>query len=172
MAKKEDRVVIDMACTECRERTYTTEKNRRNDPDRIELKKFCPRCREILAVEKFDKNAGRRDGRQVYCRECWPLYMKYWNKRPEAGFLASQGEMRRRKSPEGTKKFRARQLTWHAIKFGYLVPPATCEHPGCAAPKPTPHHTQYDKPLDGLRWLCKVHHLEAHGGRWDRNGEA
>lgn len=45
MAKKEDRLPIDMACTECRERTYTTSKNRRNDPDRIELKKFCPRCR-------------------------------------------------------------------------------------------------------------------------------
>lgn len=45
MAKKEDRVIITLACTECRERTYTTEKNRRNDPDRIELRKFCPRCR-------------------------------------------------------------------------------------------------------------------------------
>ncbi|HSP55824.1 MAG TPA: 50S ribosomal protein L33 [Dehalococcoidia bacterium] len=46
MAKKEDRVVVDMACTECRERTYTTQKNRRNDPDRIELRKFCPRYRQ------------------------------------------------------------------------------------------------------------------------------
>ena len=45
MAKKEDRSVIHLACTECRERTYTTSKNRRNDPDRLELKKFCPRCR-------------------------------------------------------------------------------------------------------------------------------
>jgi large subunit ribosomal protein L33 len=45
MAKKEDRVIITLACTECRERTYTTEKNRRNDPDRIELRKYCPRCR-------------------------------------------------------------------------------------------------------------------------------
>lgn len=45
MAKKEDRVVVDLACTECRQRTYTTEKNRRNDPDRIELRKYCPRCR-------------------------------------------------------------------------------------------------------------------------------
>jgi large subunit ribosomal protein L33 len=45
MAKKEDRVVVDMACTECRQRTYTTQKNRRSDPDRMELKKYCPRCR-------------------------------------------------------------------------------------------------------------------------------
>lgn len=46
MAKKtEARVIIHLACTECRERTYTTQKNRRNDPDRIELTKYCPRCR-------------------------------------------------------------------------------------------------------------------------------
>lgn len=45
MAKKEDRVVVDMACTECRNRNYHTTKNRRNDPDRMELRKFCPRCR-------------------------------------------------------------------------------------------------------------------------------
>ena len=36
---------ITMACVECKERNYITKKNRRNDPDRMELKKFCPRCR-------------------------------------------------------------------------------------------------------------------------------
>ena len=47
MAKKAkaDRLVITLECTECRERNYTTEKNRRNDPSRLELQKFCPRCR-------------------------------------------------------------------------------------------------------------------------------
>lgn len=46
MAKKKgDRPVVTMECTECRERNYTTEKNRKNDPARLELKKFCPRCR-------------------------------------------------------------------------------------------------------------------------------
>jgi large subunit ribosomal protein L33 len=45
MARKEDRVVVEMACTDCRERNYHTTKNRRNDPDRMELRKFCPRCR-------------------------------------------------------------------------------------------------------------------------------
>jgi large subunit ribosomal protein L33 len=46
MPRKEDRVIIHLACSECRERTYTTTKNRRNDPDRITLNKFCPRCRQ------------------------------------------------------------------------------------------------------------------------------
>ena len=44
MAKATDvRPKITLACTECKERNSITKKNRRNDPDRIELKKFCPR---------------------------------------------------------------------------------------------------------------------------------
>jgi len=34
---------VTLACTECKERSYITRKNRRNDPDRLELKKYCPR---------------------------------------------------------------------------------------------------------------------------------
>jgi len=45
MAKKANRLVITLACSECRERNYTTEKNRQNDSGRITLKKYCPRCR-------------------------------------------------------------------------------------------------------------------------------
>jgi len=45
LAKKEDRVIVELACTECRSRNYTTEKNRRSDADRLELRKFCRRCR-------------------------------------------------------------------------------------------------------------------------------
>jgi large subunit ribosomal protein L33 len=41
----ENRILVNLGCTECRERTYHSSKNRRNDPDRLELKKYCPRCR-------------------------------------------------------------------------------------------------------------------------------
>lgn len=34
---------ITLACTECKERNYITKKNRRNNPDRLEMNKFCPR---------------------------------------------------------------------------------------------------------------------------------
>jgi len=46
MAKKQAdiRPKITLACTQCKERNYITKKNRRNDPDRMELKKFCPKC--------------------------------------------------------------------------------------------------------------------------------
>jgi large subunit ribosomal protein L33 len=42
---KDNRLPIAMACTECKERNYWTTKNRRNDPERLTLRKFCPRCR-------------------------------------------------------------------------------------------------------------------------------
>ncbi len=34
--------IIQLACTECKRRNYTTEKNKRNTPGRLEKKKFCP----------------------------------------------------------------------------------------------------------------------------------
>ena len=37
--------IITLQCNVCKERNYTTVKNRRNDPDRLELRKFCRRCR-------------------------------------------------------------------------------------------------------------------------------
>ena len=36
---------VTLACTQCKERNYITKKNRRNTPDRLELKKYCPRCK-------------------------------------------------------------------------------------------------------------------------------
>ncbi len=46
MAKKgESRAIISLGCTECKERVYTTTKNKKNDSQRLELKKYCPRCR-------------------------------------------------------------------------------------------------------------------------------
>ena len=32
---------VTLACTVCKQRNYDTEKNKRNNPDRLEMKKFC-----------------------------------------------------------------------------------------------------------------------------------
>ncbi|MGC8718141.1 MAG: 50S ribosomal protein L33 [bacterium] len=40
------RDIITLACTECKNRNYTTSKNKKNTTNRIELKKFCPSCRK------------------------------------------------------------------------------------------------------------------------------
>lgn len=40
------RVSITLACTECKQRNYNTKKNKQNDPDRLEMKKYCRFCRK------------------------------------------------------------------------------------------------------------------------------
>ena len=54
MAKnKGTRILITLECNECRSNPnkrspgisrYLTQKNRRNNPERLELKKYCPNC--------------------------------------------------------------------------------------------------------------------------------
>ncbi len=54
---KDVRIIVTLKCTECKSQnystlqkktrnsiTYSTTKNRRNTPHRLELKKFCPNC--------------------------------------------------------------------------------------------------------------------------------
>ena len=41
--------IITLACGVCKRRNYTTVKNKKNDPDRLEIQKFCPRCRKHTA---------------------------------------------------------------------------------------------------------------------------
>ncbi|EDP67809.1 hypothetical protein CAT7_00085 [Carnobacterium sp. AT7] len=41
------RVNITLECTECKERNYISKKNKRNSPDRVEFKKYCPRERVV-----------------------------------------------------------------------------------------------------------------------------
>ncbi|HIK38190.1 MAG: 50S ribosomal protein L33 [Geminocystis sp.] len=52
-SKKGARIIITLECTECRTNPnkrsngvsrYTTTKNRRNTPNRLELRKYCPYC--------------------------------------------------------------------------------------------------------------------------------
>ncbi|OGW60523.1 MAG: 50S ribosomal protein L33 [Nitrospirae bacterium RIFCSPHIGHO2_01_FULL_66_17] len=43
------REIVTVACLDCKERNYSTTKNRRNTPDRLELKKYCNRCRKQTA---------------------------------------------------------------------------------------------------------------------------
>ena len=38
------RVKITLACTECKNRNYVSKKNKKNDPDRIEMMKHCRHC--------------------------------------------------------------------------------------------------------------------------------
>ncbi|HXP94989.1 MAG TPA: 50S ribosomal protein L33 [Candidatus Binatia bacterium] len=45
MAKKENRVMVVLACSECKRRNYNTQKNKVRSSERLELKKYCRWCR-------------------------------------------------------------------------------------------------------------------------------
>jgi len=38
------RTKITLACSECKQRNYDSFKNKKNDPDRLEMSKFCRFC--------------------------------------------------------------------------------------------------------------------------------
>jgi large subunit ribosomal protein L33 len=38
------RDIIILACPECKMRNYPPKKNKRLHPDRVQFKKYCPRC--------------------------------------------------------------------------------------------------------------------------------
>ena len=47
MAKKgEARALVTLKCPNCGELNYRVEKNKQNDPERMEISKYCPRCKK------------------------------------------------------------------------------------------------------------------------------
>ncbi|MFC1553237.1 50S ribosomal protein L33 [candidate division KSB1 bacterium] len=46
MADKKKREIIILACTVCKQRNYSTTKNKRLHSERLEHKKYCKFCRE------------------------------------------------------------------------------------------------------------------------------
>lgn len=50
MAKKgENRERITLQCAECKNENYRTEKNKKNTTEKLELEKFCPKCRKVTS---------------------------------------------------------------------------------------------------------------------------
>ena len=46
------RLNINLECTECKERNYLSKKNKRNNPDRLELKKYSPKLRKVCVFKE------------------------------------------------------------------------------------------------------------------------
>ncbi|MBQ1511332.1 MAG: 50S ribosomal protein L33 [Selenomonadaceae bacterium] len=40
------RNAVTLACTECKSRNYQTNKNKKNNPDRLEFSKYCKFCKK------------------------------------------------------------------------------------------------------------------------------
>jgi large subunit ribosomal protein L33 len=43
------RIIISLECQDCKRRNYSTKKNRRNSPEKLEIKKYCRFCRKHTA---------------------------------------------------------------------------------------------------------------------------
>ncbi|MCR4285753.1 MAG: 50S ribosomal protein L33 [Candidatus Kaiserbacteria bacterium] len=43
------RVIIQMECTDCKNRNYSTTKNKTRTPDRLQMKKYCRFCKKHTA---------------------------------------------------------------------------------------------------------------------------
>jgi large subunit ribosomal protein L33 len=52
VAMPRDKIILE--CTVCKSRNYFSDKNKRLHPERVEWKKFCPRCNQHL-VHKESK---------------------------------------------------------------------------------------------------------------------
>ena len=49
------RVTFLMKCSECGNENYLTEKEKKNNPDRLELKKYCPKYRKMTIHKEKTK---------------------------------------------------------------------------------------------------------------------
>jgi hypothetical protein len=134
--------------------------------------KSCFRCREHKPVEEFYVHAAMSDGRLNKCKACcradaianrnkridyYRDYDRMRTKTEERRLkCAAQLRLHRRRNPLKTA---ARAAVSRAVMSGALVR-GPCEVCGCK--QVDGHHDDYSRPLD-VRWLCRVHHLMAHG---------
>ena len=83
------RVKITWRCNECKQRNYNTMKNKKNNPDRLEMNKYCPFCRKhtvhtetkylegetaMAEEKKVKKDHGKwfREMRSELMKVVWP----------------------------------------------------------------------------------------------------
>jgi hypothetical protein len=133
--------------------------------------KRCSKCKRRKPLAEFHADAGKADGRSSRCKPCARLITKAWRaahverhraanrayRRTATGRVAvsASNERYRKAHPEKT---RARWRVQRALRDGRLQR-RPCET--CGAPRAHAHHDDYGRPL-AVRWLCRVHHAEAH----------
>ena len=59
------RDIITFQCTECKNRNYTSTKNKKTTTERLEMKKFCRHCRKHQAHKEIKWNKGAPPERGV-----------------------------------------------------------------------------------------------------------
>ena len=154
------------------------------------IEKTCRKCGETKPLSEFCKNSKRKSGFGSPCKACRNAIQKAYIQTPSGkaktkatrkrylvsplGRAVKAAEVRRyRTTPNGkavTKAsdrnkiedkplaYKAHNLARTAINNGTLerMPCEVCGEENVAA-----HHDDYTKPLE-VRWLCRLHHAEAH----------
>lgn len=133
--------------------------------------KRCFKCGRVLALDEFYRHPMMADGHLGKCKDCtkadvssnyrirrdrYVLYERRRNQQPER--KAARAEYLREHRARHPEHNRARQALSRAVRTGVLTR-RPCEK--CGSSKSQAHHPDYSRPLD-VRWLCVVHHREAH----------
>jgi hypothetical protein len=59
----------------CKDCIRIAKKNRKENHKIVRVEKFCPQCKTIKAIEKFDVVASKQDGHHDYCSDCRRTYL-------------------------------------------------------------------------------------------------
>lgn len=55
MAKKEQRELLALVCTVCKNQNYITKRNKLNTPEKLALQKYCRHCRKHTQHKETNK---------------------------------------------------------------------------------------------------------------------
>ncbi len=133
--------------------------------------KSCFKCGLIKPLSKFYRHSEMADGHLNKCIECAKKDVKQHYDDPKNRQKYIAYEKRRFKDPKrkAKVKFYARRQDplkrWcrsafnNALRYGH-VKRKPCEK--CGDVNSQGHHQDYKKPLS-VQWLCRKHHMEAHG---------
>lgn len=138
------------------------------------MTKKCFKCLLTKDISQFYKHSKMADGHLNKCKDCTKLDVKkrleipealekriqyqkeYWQKNKKTEHLIQQ---KRRNRVKDETKYKARTAVVNAVRDGRLKK-LPCEV--CQNVKSEGHHPDYRSPLKVI-WLCRKHHLEAHG---------
>lgn len=146
----------------------------------MSINKECILCDATFQANSNGAKYCSDNCRTKALREQWRMYSKNKDKEQKRKYLKEyyiknrvlkdpkplltkeeNRELRRLRAIEHREKYpekiRARQEVRNAIKRGDLVR-LPCEK--CGKEKTEAHHEDYSKPLM-VKWLCKLHHIEA-----------
>ena len=69
---------LTLACEECKQRNYQTYKNKKNDPDRLELKKYCRFCHKHTNHKETILKSRLQTKTSQHLVQLWPLQGNFY----------------------------------------------------------------------------------------------